>query len=450
MIGRQINDAQLQTDLKHWPFKVKQDNGKPVVEVTFKGGVHHFTPEQISAMILLKMKQTAELKLGAVKDVIITVPAYFNNAQRQATKDAGESAGFNVLRILAEPTAAALAYGLDANSPVIKNVLVYDLGGGTFDVSVLTIEGSDFKVLATSGDTHLEGEDFDTLLVEHFVRELQAKKGQDISKSPRALRRLRTACERAKRILSSATRATVEVEALYDGIDFQAVLTRAKFDEICGHLFGFTITFIKKILDDAGLQKSQIDEIVLSGGSSRIPKVQQLLSEFFGGKKLNTSINLDEAVAMGAAIQAQMLKGSTVQRIKDIYLVDIAPLSLGIESGVERKMTFVVARNTPLPTTKSQNFTTVYDWQTTVRFAIFEGESLYVDSNALLGEFRLENIQSALKGVPKFLVKFTIDLNVILHVSAVDKLTGSYKDIAITNYRNRSSNEIQALGMKKY
>ncbi|KAJ9049045.1 Hsp70 chaperone [Entomophthora muscae] len=437
VLGRSYEDSQLQEDIKLWPFKVRDRDGMPVIEVLFKGKVAQFSPEEISAIILGKLKKTAEMKLGVVKDAVITVPAYFNNAQRQATIDAGESAGLNVLQVLAEPTAAALAYGLEASSPGIKNVLIYDLGGGTFDVSLLTIEGRVFKVLATSGNTQLGGEDFNTLLVKHFIEEFNKVHRCDISTNPGAVRRLRVACERAKRKLSFITQISVEIDGFYDDIDFQSVLTREKFEQVCEHLFASTLDCVSKLLGDASLEKTQIDKVVLSGGSSRIPKIQQLLSEYFDSDMLDTSIDLDEAVARGAAIQAIMLKGGSINGIKGMCLVDVSSLSLGVESNWYT-MVKIIKRSSTLPAAADHIFTTTSDYQKAVRFRVFEGESSVTEENFLLGEFLLEDIEIEKKGVPKFIVSFQIDLSGILHVSAKDKTTGVHKDITI-HYRNRSA-----------
>ncbi|OWR50327.1 HSP70 protein [Danaus plexippus plexippus] len=340
LIGRKFDDPKIQADMKHWPFKVVNDCSKPKIQVEFKGETKRFAPEEISSMVLVKMKETAEAYLGTtVRDAVVTVPAYFNDSQRQATKDAGAIAGLNVLRIINEPTAAALAYGLDKNLKGERNVLIFDLGGGTFDVSILTIdEGSLFEVKATAGDTHLGGEDFDNRLVNHFAEEFVRKYKKDLRANPRALRRLRTAAERAKRTLSSSSEATIEIDALYEGIDFYTRVSRARFEELNSDLFRGTLEPVEKALKDAKMDKSQIHDVVLVGGSTRIPKVQSLLQNFFCGKKLNLSINPDEAVAYGAAVQAAILSGESDSKIQDVLLVDVAPLSLGIETagGAER------------------------------------------------------------------------------------------------------------------
>jgi len=448
LIGREFRDHNVQQDLKHWPFKVVDVGDKPKIMVEFKSEEKTFTPEEISSMVLTKMKETAEQYLGMpIKDAVVTVPAYFNDAQRKATKDAGSISGLNVLRIINEPTAAAIAYGLDKkkSTSTDNNVLIFDLGGGTFDVSILNIQGGIFEVKSTAGDTHLGGEDFDNRMVDHFVKEFQRKSKKDLSQNKRAVRRLRTACERAKRTLSASAQATIEIDSLFDGEDFYTTVTRARFEELCSDLFKGTLVPVEKSLKDAKLEKSAIHEIVLVGGSTRIPKIQKLISDFFEGKELNKSINPDEAVAYGAAVQAAILTGDQHESVTDLLLLDVTPLSLGIatEGSV---MSTIIKRNSTIPNKKTESYTTLENNQRCLTVEIFEGERAMTRDNHLLGSFDLNGIPPAPRGVPSIEVTFDIDANGILNVSAEEKSTGKKEKITITNDNGRlSASEIQRM-----
>nr|XP_056709534.1 heat shock 70 kDa protein 1-like [Euleptes europaea] len=443
LIGRRYDDPAVQSSMKHWPFQVVSCGEKVHVQVSYRGMEKAFYPEEICAMLLSRLKQVAETYLGRpVSQAVITVPAYFNDAQRQATIDAAAIAGLKVLRLINEPSAAAIAYSLTISPhwKARRNILIFDLGGGTFDVSILSVQDGIFKVLATTGDTQLGGEDFDKRLLDHLVQEFKKKHKEDLSQNNKAVQRLKVACEKAKRALSSNVRATISIDSLYKGVDFCTTITRACFEDLNADLFQATVEHVERALEDAGMKKTQIHDVVLVGGSTRIPMIQNLLSKFFDGKALVKSINPEEAVAQGAAIQAAILTGHRYQNLQNLLLLDVTPISLGLET-IGGVMDVVVKRNSPIPTKEARNFSTTEDNQSSLFLQVYEGERTLTKHNRLLGTLTLNGLHPAPRCVPVIVVTFAVDDNNILTVSAMERSTGNSNHLVITDTRGRLDRE---------
>ncbi|CAG8615989.1 5427_t:CDS:2 [Acaulospora morrowiae] len=442
LIGRQFNDPEVQLNMNYWPFQVIDMNGRPYIQVTYKGKIKQFSPVEILSMLLCKLKDSAEIYLKErVTVAVITVDSNYNDSQRQAIRDAANIAGLSILRLISGPIAAAIAYKLDNRISVEGNIVIVDFGGGSLDVSLITNIGEGvLEVMATAGDAHLGGEDFNKRIVNYFISEFKRKFKKDITTDKRALCRLRTACERAKCTLSSSKQAFIEIDSIFESIDFHTSLTRDVFINLNQDLIQRIIDPVEKVLRDARIDKSQIHEVILVGGSTRIPEIQKIISNFFNGKELNKSFNPDEVIAYGAAVKAACLSGVRSGKLDNILNIDVAPHSLGIESagGI---MNPIIKRNDTIPTRKSKIFTTDLDNQTNFIIKVYEGERVRTVDNNLLGEFELTDIPPAPKGVPQIEVTFDIDSSGFLEVLAFNKNSGQHNKFVVTNDKNRLSNK---------